>query len=157
MLMCPRGYRNFSPMENSSLERFVNAQETDFDRALSEIRAGRKRTHWMWYIFPQIEGLGSSETSRHYALKGISEAAAYFRHPLLGPRLIRISTELLQLDSSDARAIFGSPDDLKLKSSMTLFALLPDTDSVLRSVLKKFFGGTMDDLTVRLIDRDKPV
>ncbi len=87
----------------------------------------------------------------------MAEAEAYFRHPLLGPRLVRISTELLQLDSSDARAIFGSPDDLKLKSSMTLFSLLPNTDPVFASMLRKFFGGTMDEVTVRLIASDRPV
>jgi len=138
-------------MAKSRLERFVNAQETDYDTALSEIRAGRKRTHWMWYIFPQVEGLGFSETSRYYAVKGIAEAEHYFRHPLLGQRLIQISNELLHLDTSDATAIFGSPDDLKLKSCMTLFALVPQTDPVFASVLSKFFGGRMDELTVRLI------
>jgi uncharacterized protein (DUF1810 family) len=138
-------------MANSRLERFVNAQETDYDTALSEIRAGRKRTHWMWYIFPQVEGLGFSETSRRFAIKGMAEAEDYFRHPLLGQRLIQISNELLHLDTSDATAIFGSPDDLKLKSCMTLFALVPQTDPVFASVLSKFFGGRMDELTVRLI------
>jgi uncharacterized protein (DUF1810 family) len=105
----------------------------------------------MWYIFPQIEGLGFSETSRHYAIRGMAEAEDYFRHPLLGPRLIQISKALLQLDTSDATAIFGSPDDLKLKSCMTLFALVPQTDPVFASVLQKFFGGKMDEMTVRLI------
>jgi uncharacterized protein (DUF1810 family) len=138
-------------MTTSGLERFVNAQEKDYDTALSEIRAGRKRTHWMWYIFPQIEGLGFSETSRHYAIRGMAEAEGYFRHPLLGPRLVQISKALLELDTSDARAIFGSPDDLKLKSCMTLFALVPQTDPVFASVLQKFFGGKMDEMTVRLI------
>jgi uncharacterized protein (DUF1810 family) len=138
-------------MAKSGLERYVKAQETDYDTALSEIRAGRKRTHWMWYIFPQVDGLGFSETSRYYAVKGIAEAEDYFRHPLLGQRLIQISNELLHLDTSDATAIFGSPDDLKLKSCMTLFALVPQTDPVFASVLSKFFGGRMDELTVRLI------
>lgn len=140
-------------MENNRLERFLNAQEIDYARALSEIIAGRKRTHWMWYIFPQIEGLGFSETSRHYSLGGIAEAEAFFRHPVLGERLVRISNELLRLDSSDATAIFGSPDDLKLKSCMTLFALLPETDPVFGLVLKKFFNGTQDDLTIRILAR----
>jgi uncharacterized protein (DUF1810 family) len=138
-------------MAKSGLERYVKAQETDYDTALSEIRAGRKRTHWMWYIFPQVDGLGFSKTSRYYAVKGIAEAEDYFRHPLLGQRLIQISNELLHLDTSDATAIFGSPDDLKLKSCMTLFALVPQTDPVFASVLSKFFGGRMDELTVRLI------
>jgi uncharacterized protein (DUF1810 family) len=138
-------------VENSRLERFVNAQKIDYHAALSEIKGGRKRTHWMWYIFPQIEGLGFSETSRYYAVRGISEAEDYFRHPLLGVRLIQISNELLHVDTCDATTIFGTPDDLKLKSCMTLFALLPRTDPVFASVLSKFFGGRMDELTVRLI------
>jgi uncharacterized protein (DUF1810 family) len=142
-------------MEKNRLERFVNAQEIDYDIALSEISAGRKRTHWMWYIFPQIEGLGFSETSRHYALRDMEEAEDFFRHPVLGPRLVRISGELLRLDSSDARAIFGSPDDLKLKSCMTLFALLPETDPVFEMVLMKYFGGTHDDLTIRILARHR--
>lgn len=142
-------------MENTRLERFVRAQETDYDAALSEIMAGRKRTHWMWYIFPQIEGLGFSETSRHYAIRGMEEAEDYFRHPVLGPRLVQICKALLQLDTSDATAIFGSPDDLKLKSCMTLFALVPGTDPVFASVLQKFFGGKMDEKTVRLIAADR--
>jgi uncharacterized protein (DUF1810 family) len=138
-------------MAKSTLERYVTAQESDYDTALSEIRAGKKRTHWMWYIFPQVEGLGFSETSRYYAVKGIAEAEDYLRHPLLGRRLIQISNELLHLDTSDATAIFGSPDDLKLKSCMTLFALVPQTDPVFAAVLSKFFGGRMDELTVQLI------
>jgi len=142
-------------MEKSRLERFVNAQEIDYDIALSEISAGRKRTHWMWYIFPQIEGLGFSETSRHYALRDMEEAEEFLRHPVLGPRLVRISGELLRLDSTDARAIFGSPDDLKLKSCMTLFALLPETDPVFEMVLMKYFGGTHDDLTIRILARHR--
>ena len=142
-------------MEKSRLERFLNAQMIDYEIALSEISAGRKRTHWMWYIFPQIEGLGFSETSRHYALRDMEEAEDFFRHPVLGPRLIRISGELLRLDSTDARAIFGSPDDLKLKSCMTLLALLPDTDPVFDMVLMKYFGGTHDDLTIRILARHR--
>lgn len=138
-------------MSDSSLERFVNAQNLDYETALSEIRAGKKRTHWMWYIFPQIEGLGLSETSRHFALRGLAEAEDYLRHPLLGPRLLQISNELLLLNSSNATTIFGSPDDLKLKSCMTLFAMVPDTDPVFASVLSKFFGGKMDEQTILLL------
>lgn len=138
-------------MNDNSLDRFLQAQQTDYAIALSEIKAGKKRSHWMWYIFPQIAGLGFSEMSRRFALKDLQEARDFYRHPVLGNRLIQISDALLRLDSSDARAIFGSPDDLKLKSSMTLFALLPETDPVFELVLQKFFGGAKDEKTIGII------
>jgi uncharacterized protein (DUF1810 family) len=137
--------------ETSNLERFVDAQKADFPVALSEIQNGRKRSHWMWYIFPQLQGLGHSATSRYYALKDSNEAADFLRHPVLGKRLIQICSELLNLESNDASQVFGNPDDLKLKSSMTLFALLPETDPVFALVLKKFFYGAKDDRTVHLV------
>jgi uncharacterized protein (DUF1810 family) len=136
-------------MEN--LERFVNAQQTQYNTALAEIKNGRKRTHWMWYIFPQIQGLGFSETSKRYAIKSLDEAEAYIKHPILGQRLIEISQALLLLKTDDANAVFGSPDDMKLKSSMTLFASLPDAYPVFQSVLEKYFNGKMDTQTLRLI------
>jgi uncharacterized protein (DUF1810 family) len=136
---------------NDGLERFLQAQQRDYAIALSEIMAGRKRSHWMWYIFPQIAGLGFSEKSQRFGLRGIKEAEDFLRHPVLGQRLIRISNELLQLGSGNARAIFGSPDDMKLRSSMTLFALLPETDPVFEAVLEKFFGGAKDEMTIRII------
>ena len=136
------------------LGRFVSAQEDDYQIALSEIIAGRKRSHWMWYIFPQIQGLGFSQTSRFYALKDLLEAEAFFNHEVLGSRLIRISNELLQLEETDAREIFGSPDDMKLKSSMTLFASLDGADPVFQSVLDKFFNGTKDENTLRIIGKE---
>lgn len=136
------------------LERFVSAQEDDYQIALSEIIAGRKRSHWMWYIFPQIQGLGFSQTSRFYALKDLQEAEAFCNHEVLGSRLIRISNELLQLEETDAREIFGSPDDMKLKSSMTLFASLDGADPVFQSVLDKFFNGTKDENTLRIIGKE---
>src|SRR6476469_7431294 len=107
-----------------NLKRFIDAQATSYANALSEIKNGRKRSHWMWYIFPQIQGLGFSETSRYYAIKDIDEAEEFLKDPVLGPRLLKICNELLQLRSNDAHSIFGSPDDLKLKSSMTLFSAL---------------------------------
>lgn len=134
-----------------SLQRFVEAQEDDYENALSEIRSGRKRSHWMWYIFPQIQGLGFSETSRFYAIKNIEEAEEYLQHPVLGKRLIEISNALLDLDTDDAHSVFGSPDDLKLKSSMTLFASLPETDAVFQSVLQKFFDGKKDEKTLSIM------
>jgi len=135
------------------LQRFLNAQETDYPRALAEVRKGRKQSHWMWYIFPQIQGLGYSSTSQFYALKDLLEAEAYLEHPLLGSRLVGICQELLKLESEDARAIFGSPDDLKLKSSMTLFSALPNTNAIFQSVLDKFYEGNKDHKTLQIISK----
>jgi uncharacterized protein (DUF1810 family) len=137
--------------ESNDLQRFVDAQVRDYPIALSEIKSGRKRSHWMWYIFPQIRGLGFSDMARFYALTDASEAAEYLRHSILGERLIRISAELLKLESNNARAVMGSPDDLKLRSCMTLFSLLSGTDPVFDAVLKKFFGGVKDEKTVQLM------
>lgn len=136
-----------------SLKRFVDAQETDYPVALAEIKNGRKRSHWMWYVFPQIQGLGFSETSRFYAVRDINEAQEYLKHPVLGSRLISICDALLQLESNNATAIFGSPDDVKLKSSMTLFAALPGTDPVFESVLEKYFDGSKDIKTLQIIKK----
>jgi len=133
------------------LQRFIDAQENDYADALAEIKKGRKRTHWMWYIFPQIQGLGFSEMSERYAIKDLDEAEAYINHPVLGQRLIEICSELLKLQSNDAHEIFGSPDDMKLRSSMTLFAALPDAYPVFKSVIDKFFNGAMDGATLRLL------
>ncbi|QKG51775.1 DUF1810 domain-containing protein [Hymenobacter sp. BRD67] len=136
-----------------NLQRFLDAQATDYAAALAEIKNGRKRSHWMWYIFPQIQGLGFSEISKHYAIKDIAEAEAYFQHPVLGSRLVEICHALLGLEGTDANRIFGSPDDLKLKSSMTLFAALPDANPVFQVVLAKFFKGIADDKTLRILGR----
>ncbi len=136
---------------DTSLQRFLSAQQTDYATALAEIKQGRKRSHWMWYIFPQLKGLGFSETSRYYGISGRQEAQAYSNHPVLGNRLVEISTELLRLESSNANAIFGSPDDLKLKSSMTLFAALTNAEPVFRSVLNQYFNGAADAQTLRLL------
>jgi uncharacterized protein (DUF1810 family) len=137
------------------LDRYLQAQQKGYAIALSEIMGGRKRSHWMWYIFPQIVGLGFSEMSRRFALKNIQEAGEFLRHPVLGKRLVEISGELLRLRSSDAVAIFGSPDVMKLRSCMTLFALLPETDIVFAAVLEKFFGNTKDEMTIRIIAADR--
>jgi uncharacterized protein (DUF1810 family) len=134
-----------------NLQRFVDAQQSDYSIALSEIKNGKKRSHWMWYIFPQIFGLGSSETSRFYAIKSIDEAEEFLRHRLLGKRLIEICNALAQLATNDAHAVFGSPDDLKLQSSMTLFSILPETDPVFDAVLEKFFKGKKDKKTIDII------
>jgi uncharacterized protein (DUF1810 family) len=139
--------------DSSNLERFLDVQADDYETALSEIKNGRKRSHWMWYIFPQIQGLGYSETSRFYAIKNKKEADDFLQHPILGNRLISICNELLKLKSNNANDIFGNPDDLKLKSSMTLFASLENTNPVFQSVLKKFFNGAKDDKTLKILAR----
>jgi len=136
----------------NDLKRFLDAQANDFERALAEIRRGRKQSHWMWYIFPQIAGLGSSETSRFYAIKTLAEAELYLAHPVLGARLVRISEALLEIEGKTANQIFGSPDDMKLKSSMTLFGALKNTSPIFQSVLDKYFNGKKDLRTLQLID-----
>jgi uncharacterized protein (DUF1810 family) len=134
-----------------SLQRFISAQEGDYETALKEIRSGRKRSHWMWYIFPQIDGLGFSDMARRYGIKDLPEAAQYLEHPLLGSHLIEISQALLELPGNNATEIMGSPDHLKLHSSMTLFSLIPDSNPVFDAVLKKFFKGQQDNGTLQLI------
>jgi len=138
----------------NSLQRFLDAQQQDYETALNEVKAGRKRSHWMWYIFPQIQGLGYSETSRYYAIENREEAAAYLNHPVLGKRLVEICEALLQSNTNDAYQIFGSPDDVKLKSSMTLFGAVDDEQPVFQQVLDKFFGGKRDDATLRLLQSE---
>jgi uncharacterized protein (DUF1810 family) len=133
------------------LQRFVLAQEHDYDEALAEIRRGRKRSHWMWYVFPQFEGLGSSETSRRYAIKSLAEAAAYLAHAVLGPRLIECTEAVLALDGLSASEIFGSPDDMKLRSCATLFAHVSAGGSVFHRLLDQYFQGDPDDRTLQLI------
>ena len=135
----------------SDLQRFLDAQEEDFEIALSEIRGGRKRSHWMWYIFPQIAGLGFSSTSKFYAIKDKMEARSYLAHSILGGRLIEISNALLEIEGKTANQIFGSPDDMKLKSSMTLFGALEDSNPVFQKVLDKYFGGAKDERTIKII------
>lgn len=134
-----------------SLDRFISAQQNDYETALAEIRSGRKRSHWMWYIFPQLRGLGLSATSQYYALRDLHEAEAYLHHPVLGKRLEEISEALLQLPTDDALAIFGSPDDLKLCSCMTLFAQVPHAPAVFKKVLDKYCRGKYDERTMELL------
>jgi uncharacterized protein (DUF1810 family) len=135
------------------LTRFVQAQERDYEQAMSEIRSGRKQSHWMWYIFPQFEGLGLSSTSRHYAIKSMAEAAAYLRHPVLGPRLLESARAALALEGRSASDVFGSPDDMKLRSCATLFACVSPAGSVFEHLIDKFFGGQRDDKTLALLGR----
>lgn len=133
-----------------TLERFIKAQEIDYPIALSEMRAGRKRSHWMWYIFPQIKGLGFSSTAQYYAIQSKKEAEEYLAHPVLGKRLHEISEALLEIKSSDASRVMGYPDDMKLKSSMTLFYLVSG-DEIFKKVLEKFFDGEIDKKTEKLL------
>ena len=127
------------------LERFVTAQAPVYDEVLAELRAGRKRSHWMWFIFPQLAGLGHSAMAQHYALSGLDEARAYLDHPLLGARLLECSALALAAgQQASAHTIFGSPDDLKFRSSMTLFSLAAPGEPVFADCLQRFYGGQPD-------------
>jgi uncharacterized protein (DUF1810 family) len=136
------------------LGRFIRGQQDDYERALREITNGQKRTHWMWYIFPQLDGLAFSSTSRHYAIKSIEEARAYLEHPVLGPRLLSCAEAALLVEGRSALDIFGSPDDLKLKSSATLFASVSPPGSVFDRLLEKYFQGLRDGKTLELLGID---
>ena len=136
----------------SGLSRFVEAQDKVYDQVLSELRSGRKTSHWMWFIFPQFAGLGSSDVSQFYAIKSMDEARAYLQHPILGPRLIECSEAVLSVKHRSAHEIFGSPDDMKLKSCMTLFANISPAGSVFEKVLDQYYNGERDSRTLRLID-----
>ena len=138
-------------MHTIDLSRFVEAQKDDFTIALNEIKSGRKISHWMWYIFPQIAGLGKSSTSIYFSIKNIQEAEAYLMHPILGIRLVEISTALLKLATQNPIQIFGNIDAMKLQSSVTLFALLNPTNPVFQQVLDKYFAGKMDEKTKYLL------
>lgn len=140
------------------LARFVRAQEADYTRALAEIRGGRKRSHWMWYVFPQFDGLGRSETARRYSIKSRAEAAAYLEHPVLGPRLVECVKALLATEGLSAHDIFGYPDDLKLRSCATLFAAVSSAGSVFERLVDAYFQGEPDEKTLRLlgISSDRP-
>ncbi|OAI48241.1 calpastatin [Planctomycetaceae bacterium SCGC AG-212-F19] len=133
------------------LDRFVQAQEDDYAQALKELRNGRKQSHWMWYVFPQVDGLGFSPTSKRYSIKGRAEAEAYLQHPVLGPRLVEIAKAAIGVQGRTAHEVFGSPDDMKLKSCATLFALVSPAGSVFHQLLDRYFRGQRDDETLRLV------
>ena len=135
------------------LERFVSAQRPVYGTVLAELRAGRKRTHWMWFVFPQVLGLGHSATSTHYAIRSLEEARRYLDHPVLGARLVECVEAILAVEGRSASHIFGYPDDLKLGSSMTLFAEAAGPDSVFARVLGKYFDGRRDSQTLELLRR----
>ena len=133
------------------LARFVDAQRGSFDRALAEIRDGEKRTHWMWYVFPQIAGLGMSATSKKYAIQSLAEAVAYLRHETLGPRLLACANATLAIEGRSAFDIFGSPDDMKLRSCATLFAEISPEGSAFHRLLDQYFDGRPDEATLRIL------
>jgi uncharacterized protein (DUF1810 family) len=138
------------------LARFTRAQDGVFAGVLAELRAGAKRSHWMWFVFPQVAGLGSSSASRTYAIRTLAEARAYLAHPVLGPRLRQCAEIVLAAEGRTAHEIFGSPDDLKLCSSMTLFAAVAGADSVFARVLAKYYGGRQDARTIELLRALEP-
>lgn len=135
------------------LERFLTAQERDYDLALQEIRSGRKRSHWIWYIFPQLKDLGYSSTAKYYGIRDLDEAKAYLNEPTLRARLLEISKALLLIKENDPGSVMGYPDDLKLRSSMTLFAAADPEEPVFTQVLEKYFHGRPDERTLALINR----
>ncbi|HEV7259559.1 MAG TPA: DUF1810 domain-containing protein [Bosea sp. (in: a-proteobacteria)] len=138
------------------LQRFVSAQAPVFDSALAELRAGRKRSHWMWFVFPQLRGLGLSPTSEHFGLSGLEEARAYLAHPLLGERLQRCTQAVLAVENRSPREIFGSPDDMKFTSSMTLFAIAaPERPNLFDQAIQYCCAGQMDARTVALLQRER--
>lgn len=130
------------------LSRFIEAQTSTYDTALAELRRGQKTSHWMWFVFPQIAGLGHSPTARFYAIASLDEARAYLAHPVLGPRLVEAVEAILALPGRDAEAVFGAPDDLKLRSSLTLFREAAPDEPVFQQALDKYFAGAADPLTL---------
>jgi uncharacterized protein (DUF1810 family) len=143
------------PPKTYDLRRFMDAQMDVYTRALEELKAGRKQTHWMWYIFPQLAGLGSSATAQYYAIADLEEARQYLAHPLLSVRLSACCAALLALPGSDITAVLGHPDDLKLCSSMTLFEQAANDPAIFDAVLKKFYAGRRDSLTLDMLEKEK--
>jgi uncharacterized protein (DUF1810 family) len=144
--------RSDTAADPHDLDRFVRAQQGDYEVALAELRSGRKRSHWMWYVFPQCDGLGSSPMARRYAIRSLAEAEAYLHHPVLGARLRECAEAVLRIEGRSARDIFGSPDDMKLQSSATLFAAVSPRGSAFERLLDQYFEGRRDEGTQRLLD-----
>ena len=140
---------------DSRLLRFLDAQNQMYLKAISEVRNGRKESHWMWFVFPQIKGLGFSDTAKFYGINNLEEAQEYLAHPVLGIHLIEISKALLDVNGKTATEIFGVPDDMKLRSSMTLFSKVKNADPVFKAVLDKYFMGIADDYTEELLEGNK--
>ena len=137
----------------NDLDRFLYAQEFCYEKALDEVKNGKKESHWMWFIFPQIIGLGVSDTAMLYSISGIGEAKLYLEHEILGPRLVEITKEVLSLETDDPVEVFGEVDALKLNSSMTLFDYVSDDENVFKEVIDKFYDGQKDEKTLQLIKR----
>jgi len=143
-------------MTNTSefdLTRFIEAQANSYTTALAELKNGQKRSHWIWYIFPQLDGLGHSETAKYYAIKNLAEAQQYLNHPVLGKRLLECTAAILAVEERTILDIMGFPDNLKLNSSMTLFAHITHSNPVFTAVIDKYFAGKQDDKTLQLLAR----
>lgn len=140
-------------MQPLNLDRFIKAQERDYNIALSEIKAGKKKSHWVWYIFPQIKGLGHSETAQYYSIQNTDEARAYLDNEYLRHNLLEICSELLKLDTNDPIDVMGFPDNLKLCSSMTLFHLVEPKEEIFKQVLSKYYNGQLDSNTLTIVGR----
>jgi uncharacterized protein (DUF1810 family) len=138
-------------MDQYNLNRFIEAQMVTYEGAMLELARGRKDSHWVWYIFPQIEGLGNSDTIKLYAIKSLEEGRAYLKHPVLGPRLIKACEILLSLKDASMDEVMGFPDDLKLLSSMTLFEALADSNSIFTKVIDVYFDSERDEISLKLI------
>ncbi len=133
------------------IERFISAQHDTYARALEEIRSGRKQSHWMWFVFPQIRGLGFTDYNVYFGLKDLDEAREYLNDPVLGKRLVEVSQAVLGLNGKTALEIFGKPDQRKLRSCMTLFSRIADADPVFGKVLQKYYGGILDEKTISIL------
>ena len=138
-------------MDQYNLSRFIEAQETTYRGAMLELARGRKDSHWTWYIFPQIDGLGNSETTKIYSIKSLEEGRAYLEHPLLGQRLVESCEILLTLKDKSINEVMGFPDDLKLLSSMTLFETFSESNSVFTRIIEVYFDGERDEATLEII------
>ncbi|HSQ20534.1 MAG TPA: DUF1810 domain-containing protein [Blastocatellia bacterium] len=138
-------------MDPFNLQRFVDAQRDTYSEAYAELKSGRKASHWMWFVFPQLKGLGHSYNANYFGISSLAEAKAYLEHPVLGPRLRECTTAVNAVSGRTAHEIFGSPDDMKFRSSMTLFARATSDDSIFAKALRKYFGGREDERTVELL------
>lgn len=145
------------PEDSFALSRFVQAQEDVYEHVIAELQSGKKRSHWMWFIFPQFDGLGFSATSRHFAIKNLEEAKAYLEHPILGARLLACAEAVMGIEGRTAHEIFGSPDDTKLKSCATLFAFVSEPGSVFDQLLTKFYQGKRCEKTFKLVGFESAV
>jgi len=141
-------------MNKSNLNRFLEPQNKMYDIALFEVKRGKKTYHWMWFVFPQIKGLGKSSTSNYYAIQNKQEAIAYLKHPILGKRLIEITKALLEVNGKTAFTIFGTPDYLKLKSCMTLFKAISKPNSIFKQVIDSYYYGFQDELTIFYLEEE---